>query len=84
MKQSRLESFIEVCLNTAIGFGVSFSLWPFVSHLYGLPYSHSQAFGITAIFTITSILRSYVVRRWFNNGLHHAAITLAAKLKELI
>lgn len=31
-----------------------------------------QNIGITVIFTVASILRSYVVRRWFNAALHRA------------
>ena len=82
MKQTRLESLIEVCLNVAIGFVVSYSAWPFVAHLYGIPYSAVQNFGITCIFTVLSITRSYIVRRWFNNGIHQAAKTMAQNIME--
>lgn len=82
MKQSRIESLVETCLNTAIGFVVSYCAWPFVAWLYHLPYSHGQAFGITAIFTVLSVTRGYVVRRWFNNGIHQAAKTIALNIME--
>lgn len=80
MKQTRLESLIEVCLNIAIGFCVSYAAWPFVAHLYNIPYNALQNLGITCIFTVLSIARSYVVRRWFNAGLHQAAKTLAKNI----
>ena len=80
MQQSKLESLIETCLNVAIGFCISLTAWPFVAVLYGIEYSHSQNLGITLIFTVLSISRGYIVRRWFNHGLHHTAAALAAKL----
>ena len=80
MKQSRIESLIEVVFNVSIGFCVSYAAWPFVAALYDIPYSHGQAFGITFIFTVLSITRSYVVRRWFNNGIHQAAKSLAGSV----
>lgn len=82
MHQTRIESLVETCLNVAIGFCVSYAMWPFVAALYGIPYSHAQAFGITAIFTVTSVLRGYVVRRWFNAGLHRAAARIANRLRK--
>lgn len=80
MQQTKLESLIETCLNVAIGFCVSYSMWPLVAWLYDIPYSAAQNLGITMIFTVLSITRGYIVRRWFNAGLHEAARTLAKKL----
>lgn len=80
MQQTKLESLVEVCLNVAIGFFVSFSLWPVVAWLHDLPFSVGQSFTITAIFTITSVARSYIVRRWFNAGLHNTARHITRQL----
>jgi phosphate/sulfate permease len=63
-EQTRIESLVEICLNTALGFVVSFSAWPFVAAAFGYPYSVSHNLGITAIFTGLSIARGYVVRRF--------------------
>lgn len=77
MEQTKLVSFIEVCLNTALGFLVSFSAWPLVAHLFGIPYSVHQNLGITGIFTVLSIARSYVVRRFFARRFHETAWRIA-------
>ena len=82
MKQTKLESFIETCMNVSIGFCISYAAWPIVAKLHGLPYGAAQAFSITMIFTVLSITRGYVIRRWFNAGLHAAAVELAAKLRK--
>lgn len=73
VKQSKFESLVETTLNVAIGFVISFSAWPFVAALTDLPYSVSSNLLITTIFTILSITRGYIVRRFFNERLHRAA-----------
>lgn len=80
MDQSRLVSLIEVCFNTAIGFLVAYIAWPPAAAMFGLPYTHGQHFGIVAFFTVISVARGYVIRRWFNNGMHLAAVRLAKKI----
>lgn len=81
MKQSKLESFIEASMNTLSGFFISLAVWMFiVTPLWNIQVSHSDNVIITVIFTVTSIIRSYVVRRFFNAGMHHAAQQLAAKV----
>ena len=80
VKQSRVESLVETCLNVAIGFLVSCSVWPLVTMYLGIPYALDEAMGITLFFTILSVARGYIVRRWFNNGLHQAAINITRKI----
>lgn len=64
--QRRLHSFIEACLNTGLGFGISVLAGVFVYPLFGVSFSVIELTGITAIFTVISILRGYIVRRLFN------------------
>jgi hypothetical protein len=66
MSQSRKASFTEACLNTASGFVVSLILWHFVAAAYGIPMPLSTNLEITGIFTVVSVLRSYLWRRLFN------------------
>jgi phosphate/sulfate permease len=80
MQQSRLVSLIETSLNTALGFLISFSAWPFVAAWRGLPSSTSDQFWITCAFTVLSVARGYAVRRWFNNGLHMLAYRAATRI----
>ena len=78
--QTRVVSFVEVCLGTALGFLTSFILWPPVAALHGLPYSVADNFSITAIFTVTSLVRQYAVRRFFAAGMQRLAYWLAVRL----
>lgn len=81
MTQTKIESLIETCLNVFIGFIISAMCWPFVAALFDLPYSLISNLGITTIFTVLSITRGYVVRRWFNQRLNAASARLAQKLQ---
>ena len=64
--QTQWESFMETVLNTASGFVISWLLTTLVLPLYGFAVSAGQGVQITCIFTVISILRSYVWRRTFN------------------
>lgn len=71
MQQSRLGSLAEACVNTASGFIVSYIIWFTVAGpIYDIPVNHVQTLGITIIFTITSVARSYLWRRFFARGIH--------------
>lgn len=65
-----------------IGCIVSYLAWPFVAHLYDIPYYQSQAIGITLIFTGLSFVRNYIVRRWFNSRLKKTAEWTAGLIKK--
>lgn len=67
MSQSKSDSFIEQIVNTVIGFCISMAVWAWiVAPLWDYDPSFMDNLGITAIFTVTSILRGYVLRRVFN------------------
>ncbi len=78
MTQTRVGSFIEACMNVAIGFGINF-----VANLVILPYFGFESltlatnFKIGVAYTVVSVVRSYAIRRWFNAKLHAAALKLA-------
>lgn len=77
MNQTRIGSLIEACLNTAIGFAMSIVLSLIVYPMFGHSFTFAQNVGITVIFTLASIVRGYVVRRWFNARIHEASQRLA-------
>lgn len=79
MSQSRLSSFLEATLGTAIGFVISVALTAVVLPAYGHNVSLSQNLQITFIFTVASIVRSYALRRWFNTYIHRSALQLSRK-----
>lgn len=80
MNQSRLGSLIEVLFNIAIGFAINWVANMWILPLYGFHITGGQAFSMGLIFTVISVVRSYVVRRWFNARLHAAAGALAGRV----
>lgn len=64
--QKRRHSLLEACLNTATGFCISYLLGLFVFPLFGFKVTLSQNFWIVLIYTVVSIVRSYIWRRTFN------------------
>ena len=79
MEQSKFGSLIEACINTAIGFMTTLVLAPIVYPLFGHSFTLAQNLGITAIFTVMSILRGYAVRRWFNARIKRLAALIASQ-----
>ena len=77
MNQTRLGSFIEAWINVVIGFTINFFANLVILPLVGFHITLSQNFGIGVLYTIISVARSYVIRRWFNAKLHAAAMRLA-------
>lgn len=77
MHQSRLQSLIETIFNTLIGLVVSYLAWPPIAALAGLDFNHGQHIAVTAMFTVISVLRGYVVRRFFNARLQRLAAAIA-------
>lgn len=66
MTQSRRHSMIEACAGTAIGFVVSVLASMVVYPAHGHRFTLAENISITLIFTVLSVVRSYVVRRAFN------------------
>jgi len=64
--QTKKFSFIESIINTIVGFLVSLGIQLFIYPLLNIPVTFKQNIIITFIFTIASILRGYVIRRFFN------------------
>ena len=70
-EQTKLESLLESSINISTGFIVSLALFAYVvAPLYGFQVNNQTNFEITLIFTVSSILRSYLFRRFFARGLH--------------
>ena len=64
--QKKIISLIESVTNTSIGFTVSLCLQLIIYPIMGIPVTFGQNIVITIVFTVVSVLRGYVVRRWFN------------------
>jgi len=66
MAQSRKHSFLEALLNTASGFIISYFVAELTFAYFNFQTTHKDTFIITCIFTVVSIVRSYIWRRIFN------------------
>lgn len=64
--QSKLFSFIESLTNVVVGFLVAVTANLLVLPLFGFNPNLSEATSIGVIFTLISLVRSYVLRRLFN------------------
>jgi len=64
--QSRKHSFIESLTNIAIGYGIALTSQLLIFPLYGIEITIGDNVLIGLWFTGISLVRSYVIRRWFN------------------
>lgn len=66
MSQSRVQSMIESAANVVIGYMVALGSQLVVFPMFGvhLPLQDNLLIGLW--FTAISLVRSYLVRRWFN------------------
>jgi hypothetical protein len=69
MSQSRLGSAVEAALNVAIGYCVAVLANLIVLPLFGLSVSAGQAVQIGLVFTAIALVRSYLLRRFFEGRL---------------
>lgn len=64
--QTRLQSFIEAAANVAVGYVVALLSQLAIFPLFGIHVPLSSNLWIGVWFTAISLVRSYVLRRWFN------------------
>ena len=64
--QTPRQSFTESTCNTIIAYGISLVVQLLVFPLYNIHITISENFQILTIFTVTSVLRNYLIRRFFN------------------
>ena len=80
MNQTRLESLAEVTINVIIGWVIAFITQMIVFPAFNIHVSLVNQFWISVIFTVVSIIRGYIIRRWFNAGIHRIAIEFIKNL----
>lgn len=64
--QTRKQSLIEAISNTFIGLIVSATANYLVLPLFYEGVNVKNCVAVSIIFTVISIIRNYIVRRWFN------------------
>ena len=77
MRQSKLGSLYEACINVAIGFGINYVANLLILPLFGFHISLLGNLYLGLIYTVISVARSYVIRRWFDEKIHKAALRMA-------
>ncbi len=83
MEQTRLGSFIESAMNILIGYTVALISQIVIFPLFDIYVSLSTNMWIGAWFTLISLIRSYVIRRWFNSKLKAAAQSIQERANNL-
>ena len=69
MAQTKVASALEASANTLSGYFISLAVWLYIAGpLFGYDVTISKGIGLTLLFTVTSLIRSYVWRRWFTSG----------------
>lgn len=64
--QTRFGSFVEAWANIAVGFGVNFGANMIILPMFGFTgLTAGKNFIIGILYTGISLVRSYVIRRWF-------------------
>jgi hypothetical protein len=65
--QTRLGSVVEAWANIAVGFSINFAANMLILPLFGFTaLTLGKNFEIGLLYTLISLARSYVLRRWFN------------------
>ena len=77
MDQTRLGSLIEAGINVLIGFVINMAANFVILPLVGFEITLAQNLFIGVLYTLVSVARSYIVRRWFNARLRAASLRMA-------
>jgi hypothetical protein len=80
MTQTRTQSLIEAGANVLVGYLVALGSQLLVFPLFSINVPFSSNLAIGAWFTVISLVRSYVLRRWFN-GLKFRAAAETSRAK---
>lgn len=68
--QTRKHSALEAFCNVVVGYWVAVAATQAILPLFGFEVRFDQNLAISGLFTVVSLIRSYVLRRLFNRW-HH-------------
>ncbi len=77
MEQTKLGSLIEALMNIGIGYGFALAGQLLIFPTEGMHLTLAANLRIGLWFTAISLIRSYIIRRWFNARLKQAAQSMA-------
>jgi len=66
MAQTVKQSWLEIGVNTVVGFILSVGIQMIIYPLMGIPVTMGENISITLIFMVVGITRSFLIRRIFN------------------
>ena len=69
-EQSKIGSAVETVINTLAGCGVSLASQLVIFPILDIHVDITTNLSIVAWFTAVSVIRGYLIRRFFNNKLH--------------
>ena len=81
--QSKIESLIESIINTSLGFLVALITQILIYPIFDIEVSFGDQTLLALIFTSVSLVRGYIVRRYFNTYFKHTVIYLSGLLRLL-
>jgi hypothetical protein len=64
--QTKKDSFKEASVNTTIGLVISFASTSVIMPMFGYDYDAAKFGMMTICFTLVSVVRTYIIRRYFN------------------
>jgi len=70
MSQSKKQSWMEIGVNTIVGFILSVGVQLIIYPLMDIPVTMGENISITIIFMVIGITRSYLIRRAFNKWIN--------------
>lgn len=71
--QTKRSSFVEAVINTIIGYFISLIVQLLAYPAFGHSFTLGQNLGLGVVFATVSLVRGYVIRRWFNQYIHRIA-----------
>lgn len=64
--QGKLASIAEAVVSTAVGLGIAVVATEVITWAYDIPLTIENNLKLTCWMTVLSVIRSYVIRRFFN------------------
>lgn len=78
--QTRREAIIEVWISILIGFSINWIMNWILLPMVGAKFTAAENFWLGMIYTLVSVMRGFIVRRWADKHIRQFAAGLAKRL----
>lgn len=82
MNQTKIGSLVESGINILIGYFVALASQLVLFPMFDIHITLQTNLWIGLWFTVISLIRSYVIRRWFNARLHKLSMQIASEVNK--